>query len=177
MNESEVAAYLDRRLPASERGRIEGHLAECQDCRVEVIQSEQLMRRLGQPRRLLMGSGLVATAAALTLVLWPGAPAGKTTLRDGATSSTLVAYGPTGEVEPQGLRFVWADAPGVTTYRLIVSDEAGAPVWSGSVADTVGSLPDSVTLRRDRGYFWVVDALLADGTIHSTGLREFHILR
>jgi hypothetical protein len=33
----------------------------------------------------------------------------------------------------------------------------------------------SVTLKPDETYYWVVDALSAEGTTYSTGIREFRV--
>lgn len=178
MNEFEVAAYLDRRLPAPDRDRLERHLAGCEDCRQEVSEIHRILVRGRRRRRILVGGALLATAAALLLVVRPtlfaphgdiGAPP----IRDAGGSPTLIAYGPSGEAALRSLRFVWGAAPGVTTYRLTVSGEDGVTIWTGSVSDTTVFLPDSVRVQAGRRYFWIADALLQDGAARSTGLREF----
>ena len=133
-----------------------------------------LLRQAARPRRFILGAGLLAAAAALVLMVRPPAV---DPVRDGGAPATLVAYGPTGEAPLASLRFIWGAAPGVASYRLTVSGADGAPVWSGSVADTVAVLPDSVALRVDQRYLWVADALLEDGSSRSTGLREFRPMR
>ena len=170
VNEFEMAAYLDRRMDAADRARVEGHLAVCADCRKEMLEVRGLVRRTTRPRRMLIAATLLATAATLVLIV---RPATLDLQRDGDPQPTLVAYGPTGEVTLSSLRFVWAAAPGVASYRLTVSRADGAPVWSGSLSDTATVLPDSATLRVDQHYLWVADALLDDGSSRSTGLREF----
>lgn len=178
MNEFDIAAYLDRRVTVAERERIEGHLAGCDECRQEIAQSYRLIKRIGRPRRMLLTGSLLAVAAALVLMvrptlLTPGVEVTPGGMRDAGSGSGLVAYGPSGESPLASLRFVWSAAPGATTYRLTVSHSDGVPVWSGSAADTAVTLPDSVALRAGDTYFWVVDALLGDGSTRSTGLREF----
>ncbi len=170
MNEFEMAAYLDRRLSATDRDRVEGHLAGCADCREELLQVRSLLRRAARPRRLIVGASLLAAAATLVLIV---RPTGIDPVRGGGAPSTLTAYGPTGDAALSSLRFVWGAAPGAATYRLTVSGGDGVPVWSASVADTVMALPDSVTLQADRRYVWIADALLGDGSTRSTGLHEF----
>ena len=182
MNEFEVAAYLDRRLPASDRDRLERHLADCEDCRQEVSEIHRILVRGRRRRRILVGGVLLATAAALLLVVRPAVLAsrgaiGTLQVRDAGSSPTLIAYGPSGEAALRSLRFVWGAAPGVTTYRLTVSGDDGVPVWTASVSDTVMILPDSVRLQAGRRYLWIADALLQDGATRSTGLREFQPTR
>ncbi len=174
MNEFEMAAYVDRRLGPADRERVEGHLAECPSCRHEALEVRGLLRRAARPRRLLIGASLLAAAAALVLIV---RPATLEPVRDGGAASVLTAYGPTGDAALASLRFVWGAVPGVATYRLTVSGTDGAPVWSGSVADTAMALPDSVTLRADQRYFWITDALLHDGSTRSTGMHEFRPVR
>lgn len=174
IGEFEMATYLDRRLGAADRDRVEGHLAGCAECRQEMIQVQGLLGRSGRPRRLLLGAGLLAAAAALILIVLPASVG---PVRSGGAPSILTAYGPTGDVPLSSLRFVWGAAPGVATYRLTVSGVDGVPLWSGSVADTVMALPDSVRLQADQRYVWFADALLGDGSTRSTGLHEFRPVR
>jgi len=175
MDELEVAAYLDRRLPEDERSRLEGHLAGCRACREELIELELLRHRLRRPGRLAVAAAMAtAAAAAVVFVVWPGIGArDKEAIRGTQIGNALVAYGPIGETSLESIRFVWGAAPHATTYRLTVSNSGGIILWSGSAADTAAVLPDSVILRRGDSYAWMADALLEDGTTRSTGLREF----
>jgi hypothetical protein len=182
LDQSQVVAYLDRMVPRAERDRIEAHLAECAECRDEIVEARELMRQARRPRRLLINGGFVAVAAALLFVVWPslhgrGANPSSPTFRDGVTSSALVAYAPIGEASRADLRFVWKPDPDATTYRLTLTSEAGAPLWAQSGTDTSVILPDSIVLRRDERYFWIVDALLANGGTRSTGLQEFRRMK
>jgi len=174
MRDVEMAAYLDRRLSGPERARVEGHLAECAECRLEMREVRGLLDRSARPRRLMVGAGLLAAAASLFLVLRPTVVDPP---RGGGAPPALTAYGPTGEVPLAALRFVWGAAPGATAYRLTISGGNGVPVWSGSVADTVFVLPDSVPLGVDQQYVWIADALLGDGSSRSTGLHDFKPVR
>jgi len=77
-----VAAYLDRRLPDAETATVEAHIANCADCRSEVVALSEFLR----PRRLrrpLHYAGLAIAAAAVLLLFVspgslgiPGGPAG-----------------------------------------------------------------------------------------------------
>lgn len=182
MNDLQIAAYLDRGVSGTERDQIEAHLAECAECRRHVLDTDELMQRVRRPKRLVIGSALVAAAAALIIVAMPSLRRSDGTLenplyRDVPASSSLIAYGPTGESRVGSLRFVWSPAQGAMSYRLTVSRADGATLWTQSGRDTVAALPASVELRVGDRYFWVSDALLADGGSRSTGLREFTPIR
>jgi hypothetical protein len=177
MNEFEIAAYLDRRLSGPERERAESHLAGCAECRDEVAQAHQLLRRARRPKVLFI-AGIAAAAAVAVLVIGPGllrqsSITADSLIRGGAQASPVVAYGPIGEVPMTSLRFVWAAEPGATTYRLTVAQVDGTPVWTRSGSDTAVTLPDSISLTAGNRYVWVADALLTSGGSRSTGLREF----
>jgi Putative zinc-finger len=182
MNDLQIAAYIDRGLSRAERDEVEAHLAECAECRRHVSDTDALVQRVRGPKRLVIGGALVAAAAAVIIVAVPSFRRSDGTLenplyRDVAASSSLIAYGPTGESRVGSLRFVWSPAQGAMSYRLTVSRADGATVWTQSSRDTVAALPTSVTLHVGDRYFWVSDALLADGGSRSTGLREFTPIR
>ena len=179
LKDAEVAAYLDRGLSVDKRDRIEAHLAACAECRRDVREAQQLLKRVGpMGRASFLGGSIVAAAAVLLLIARLGPRpaeqiADTTIVRAENTASQLMVYGPTGEDKPvRGLRFVWGAASGALTYRLTVTRRDGETVWSRSGADTAVTLPDSVVLRSGQSYFWVADALLSDGTTRSTGIRE-----
>src|SRR5690348_2660631 len=52
LTEVEVAAYLSRELPASERERIEDHLARCDYCRESVVETQSAVNRSSRPTRV-----------------------------------------------------------------------------------------------------------------------------
>lgn len=87
----------------------------------------------------------------------------------------IVAYGPAGTVAAPNPRFVWGSVSGVASYRLTLTRLDGATVWSASTRDTLVALPDSIHLAAGQQYFWIADALLADGGVRTTGPREFQI--
>ena len=180
LTDADVAAYLDRGLSAVRRDRIEGHLAGCAECRLEVLEAQQLVKRVRPFRRAPVWAGSMAAAAAVALLVaklgsGPGRlPEITTPVRAYGGTSQLVVYGPTGEGMPaHRVSFVWGAAAAALTYRLTVTASDEAPVWSRSGPDTAVVLPDSIVLSPGRRYFWVADALLADGGTRSTGMREF----
>ena len=180
LTDADVAAYLDRGLRGTKRDRLEAHLAGCGECRREVLETQQLVKRVRPLRRAPVWAGSVAAAAAVVLLVaklgsGPGRlPETAHPVRVGGGMSQLVAYGPTGEdISTRGLRFVWGAAAGAVTYRFTVTGSDGVAVWSRSGIDTIVALPDSIVLHPGQRYFWVVDALFADGASRSTGMREF----
>jgi anti-sigma factor RsiW len=72
LRESEVVAYLSDDLMPAERERVESHLAECLECRREVIEVAEILttyRRRRTKRRLAyLGAILVLAALAALLV-------------------------------------------------------------------------------------------------------------
>lgn len=178
MNDLQIAAFLDRGLSDAEHDQVEGHLAECAECRRQVLETDALVQRVRRPRRLIAGTAVIAAAASLILVALPSIRGGvgsmKTPVyRDAAATASLLSYGPVGETRLKSVHFVWGAASGAMSYRLTVSRADGETIWTQSGRDTVAMLPASIVLRAGDRYFWVSDALLADGSSRSTGLREF----
>lgn len=179
LTDADIAAYLDRTLTGTERDRVEDHLAACPECRQHLLETKELLERVRRPRKMLIGGAVAAAAAVVFLVIRPdaGTTDQRALMRDEGTTAYLVAYGPIGAAARNGLRFVWSEAPAAQSYRLTVGRMDAGPIWSSSGTDTVDVLPDSVILRANERYYWVVDALLGDGSTRSTGLREFGVTR
>jgi hypothetical protein len=178
VTDTEIAAYLDRTLTTAERDRVEDHLAACPDCRQQLLETKELLERVRRPRNLLISGALAAAAVVVFFVVRADSDRTEGTLmRSDGAAAPLVAYGPLGTTASAGLRFVWSAAPARESYRLSVSRIDGQAVWSSSGTDTVATLPSSVVLRPNERYYWVVDALINDGTTRSTGLREFGVAR
>lgn len=188
LTNGEIAAYLDHKLSAADQARVEGHLAECEPCRAEVLEVAGLLESL--PRRTrwyVAGPAAAAVAAAVVLFLMfrPGeisgprppvmrgdqAPAGE------ATASIEVVTPAAGQtISPESLVFTWRAAGTDAHYRLTLTDEDGDIVWSTALSDTSYVLPPELVLQRGRVYFWYADALLPDGRSVTTGVREFRTL-
>jgi hypothetical protein len=73
------------------------------------------------------------------------------------------------------LTFVWGAVEPDARYRLTLSTDEGAEVWTATAPDTILSLPDGVTLNPGASYVWYVDALLMDGTSATTGTRKLTV--
>jgi anti-sigma factor RsiW len=68
-----LAAYIDNRLTARERERVEHHLSNCPDCRAEWQAAEQRLTTVAAGTRLVP-AGLLEKAAALGTPSAPAAP-------------------------------------------------------------------------------------------------------
>lgn len=174
LDSTEVAAYVDGRLDEAARTRVEAHLAECDECRREVVTVRRVVatarRRPGWPVWVTL-----AAAAALLLVVWPraadrGGP-GAPVVRDADPATAGVAVVTPDSVATVPLTFAWHPVPTATTYRVALTNPSGELIWSGATSDTVLAIPDSVALAAGRSYYYYVDALLADGTSITSGVR------
>ena len=176
----EIAAYVDRRLSGEARDRLEHHLAECAECRAVAARSRDVLHRTRRPKQILVGAGALAAAAALiVLVVQPARRAGDTAtepnFRAPAAEGALPAYHPVGAIAPGSLTFSWGSVGNAASYRLTVSGADGAALWTVSSSDTMAVLPDSVPIRTGQRNVWIVDALLLDGSVRSTGFKEFEL--
>ena len=174
----QVAAYVDGRLDAQEAARLEAHLAQCDECRNELIEVRRLLP--GTARRWRWPAvGALAAAAVLLLVLGRSVDRGdRSTVRggEGQPAAPAVMSPADGATLPTGTAwFLWRGVRGAAAYRFTLTDERGDQVWSTESADTALALPASVHLQRGHGYYWSVDVLLADGRSATTGFRGFRV--
>jgi len=186
LDSDQVAAYAGGRLNRDDRVAIESHLAECAACRREVADVQPLLRG-GRPRPLLIAAPLVAAAAAVLLIVFPGRrgnnPAlDSATLRPGSESegiTTLRAWSPAASatVPQAGLRFVWGTDGADALYEITVTDSAGLPLWQTRTPDTTLTPPDTLRLVPGETFHWWVDVLLRDARMATTGVHEFTIIR
>lgn len=176
MTEFEMAAYADQALGASDLERIEAHLADCRECRRELVEITDL--RPAQPERWLIRFAPLAAAAIIGLaILFRGSGTSpESGFRDPtltlAAPPTLVA--PLGEVEVPGI-LTWSSVPHASRYRITIFNEDGATVWEQQALDTVVQLPDSVPLSPGTPYFWKVAAQLDRGRWVSSELTRFSL--
>jgi len=194
LKESELAGFLDDDLTPAERASIESHLDACEACRVELIEVSRLVheepaaealdrKRASPPRsrwRIPIGIvGLAAAAVFATLLVWP-------TWNGGHEQPVLERFGSEGSVQLEArfpsagdavprdrLRFAWANH-GTASYRITLTAEDGALVWSGTVTDTVVTPPADLDLPPGRTFFWYVDAIDI-GIVARTGARAFTV--
>lgn len=179
-----VAAFAEQRLSAADRIRAESHLAECAECRADLLQVTDMIAASRRRRRAILAGPLLAAAAAVAAIMIsrpPSQPPDSTeVLRPAGAGTlerlnTLIALFPDsgGVVSRPGLRFTWQGDGPDAIYEVTVTDSSGLARWRARTPDTTIVLPDSVSLRTGTSYHWWVDVLLSDGRVASTGVREF----
>jgi hypothetical protein len=175
-----VAAYVDGRA-GGDAAKVEAHLAECADCRREVIEVRRLLS--GRTRRWGWSAVAVLAAAAVLLLVVgrPGglhAPVGSPT-RSGRTESlapAMLAPVEGATMPSSAARFVWHSVGGSAAYRLTLTDERGDVVWTTESSDTSVTPPSTLRLSAGRTYYLSVDVLLRDGRSATTGFHGFRIV-
>ena len=186
IREDVFAAYLDRSLSPAARASVDLHLAECAECRDELVTLSELARAVNRPRRTLRIGGVAAAiaAAVLVAVILPRQTSRLSSPDDERLRETSsIAPDRIAAVSPRdgtvlasdSVRFVWRRDSTDAGYRLVVSDTAGNVAWTVDTPDTSVVVPDSVRLERDRVYFWYVDAIGREGSTRTTPLRQFRI--
>jgi hypothetical protein len=178
----DVAAFLDRRLPTTERHGIEEHLAHCARCRAELAAVRKLVKSGPIPRQLTLRTGLAAAAVIAFLALTLGRLGSGGTEDRVRTTPSLTGTGSeliTGLQPADGdtvasarPALIWRSIGGEPAYRVTVTEETGKLVWTNTTTDTSVTPPPTLLFPR-KTYFWYVDALRADGRAASTGVRRF----
>lgn len=172
----DITAFVRRGPGPLEDPRV-AHLADCSECRREVLEVSRLLRQPALTR--VKAGGAIAAAAAIIVAAWlglrsepseidqeratPVAPAGAVRL--------ISPIGPTGRDAP--LTFSWHTVGNAVEYRLTLLDARGNMIWSSVTTDTVAALPIETSLVRGPSYYWYVDVLQSDGSSATSGSREF----
>ena len=151
----DVALHLDGRLSASEQSRVDQHLAECDECRAELVALSGVLRTTRRKTRWYLPVGAVAAAAVIALLLRPGSE-DQPDYREPAVTTTPAPVG----IAPRGTtsgvpRLVWTRVPHAERYRLTLFDSTGTVLWESQSTDTSIALPG---LRSGVRYFWQVQA-------------------
>lgn len=179
---AQVASYVDGTIQPSVRAAVQRHLATCEDCRAELVEVSRIMRSFPAARRARRHVWLpAAAAAAVVLVLaWPRAantPVG-TVHREEAVTTTVAPrpVTPIGAVASVS-ELVWSSVPYADRYHVRMFDGNGTVIWERETADTVATLPTSVSPRAEVSYFWKVEALTGFDRRAASGLVEFVVSR
>lgn len=178
----QVAGYVDRVLPDTERARIQAHLVTCPECRAEVAEAGRIIATLPRPRRIRRGVMVSAAgiAAMLLVFLWPRADRdlGNPLHRESSVTTTIApkVIAPIGGVESAD-RFVWSSVPHAGLYTLRIFDADGSVVWQGETPDTVLTPPPTLGLRFRRSYYWKVEAHTGFDRSAASELTEFSFRR
>jgi len=176
----DIAAYVEGRLSGTEQVSLEAHLTHCVECRDQATGAATLLR--GDARRRRWVAGGVAVAAAAVIVLFVSLPVEQDgpvpdVMRDGPSVEGLASVeavqpDPDQPVHPDSVAFAWRTVASDALYQLSVTDGAGGAVWETTTAETAVH-PPADTFESDQRYLWYVDALLPDGNVASTGVKEF----
>jgi hypothetical protein len=181
--DDDLAAYLDRRLEAPERDRLESHLSWCPDCRAQLTAASAVIRRRAAVRkRWATLAPLAAAAAAIVLLVvspegWPGgggAPAHRDAPSTSATAPIPIT--PRGAVTATAA-LVWHRLERAERYRGTLFDASGVVIWRAETGDTVITLPDSVRLEPGATYLWRVDARVGIDRWVQSDMLQFTVAR
>ena len=183
LSAEDLAAYHDRTLGVDWSAGVEAHLAECADCRGDLVAAR---RALASERSIRPGVmvPVIGLAAALLLgvpaLLHRRPPAPADSERGSPRAAIpieIIAPSENAHPSRDAIRFIWNGAGPRAQYRLTVTDSTGGSVWSAQTADTL-VVPDSAaTLSEGTAYFWFVDALRPDGRSRTSGTHRFTIPR
>jgi anti-sigma factor RsiW len=174
----EVSAYLSGTAEPAARARIEAHLADCAECTEELVAVRRLRRAPPtMSRRLAVVGAAAAAVIAVVLVGHRAGPAGPTPppVRGGGSDAVTTVSPADGTTLDAPPTFAWHPVSGATAYRISISRADGDSVWAASLRDTVVRAPEGVLTPTPDGYFWYVDALLADGRSLPGTAHEFRL--
>lgn len=175
----EVAGFLDGRASDAERERLEAHLADCAECRTELVEVGRLLRSLTRRGSWLILGAAAAAGIALLMVVptWLQRAETLDRVRAPATATTMAPrpIAPRGPVDAAS-QLLWSSVSHADRYRVAVFDHEGAIVWEAQTEDTLIALPDSVSLTVDSAYFWKVWARTALDRWGESSLIEFRLL-
>ena len=189
LDEETIAAVVDGTVKADARNTATQHLASCARCRGAVasvtrgLADPSVAREIaainGSGRRRVIRLVLPAVAAAAIVILLVGPRGTDDRGRHRAPTLTSAAaplpLAPVAAVaEARVLR--WSAVPGADRYRVTLFDAGGQLLYDAQLADTVATLPDSVTLIAGKSYVWSVDARIGWDRWASSRLTEFSVV-
>lgn len=177
-----IAAYIDRALDDITRRQFEDHLAECTECRAELVGAHRALRGRPLHRRPMVMGPVIAAAAIVLFMVMPRGPtsssappvlrAGSDTL-NGIQRVQAVRPAAGASIRADDRTFIWQTIAEGANYRMSLTQLDGAPMWSLETMDTSAVVPNSVDLEAGETYLWLVDALLTDGSQAKTEVRSF----
>jgi hypothetical protein len=162
---TDLAAYVDRTLSASERAEAEQHLAWCDACRSELREVGSALRTYSRtPRRRVWIGPAAAAAAIILLVAYPLSQ--RPTEEEPVHSDIPTEIeqrpelaDPASVVDPAGAHLLhWSRVDRADRYRVSIFDTSGSVVWRAETSDTSVALPASALGGSPGPYLWRVDA-------------------
>jgi anti-sigma factor RsiW len=166
-----LAGYLDGKLDVGRRDQVREHLAGCDHCRRTLTDVSRVLGSRRRSRRIRGGTAVAALAASIVLFVIRGPePARPAEILRGPAEGTALAVhmARLPQADSAGM-LVWGSAGSDARYRASVQDASGVELWAETTSDTLAALPASLEIQMDRPHFWVVDALLPDGSSRTTG--------
>ena len=180
-----LAAFLDQRLTPAEHGRVLAHFAECASCRREMTSVKRVLNTARKRPVIANGALAVLAAAALTIAFLPRLvsretgtpltpPSSERARQPDLTPRIEIIHPNDGAtVAKSRVELRWRSIGRDATYRVVVQDSAGVPVWEATIGDTVAAVPAGVRLGSAGVYFWSVDAQLIDGRTARARVHRF----
>jgi len=167
-----LAAFADGTLPLAERTTVESHLADCDECRADVIAAVRFARPRVRVRRWYLPA---AAAAAVLLALAIGRER-EPVMREPVITTTEapVALAPRGVVS-RPVRLAWTSVAFADRYRVTLFDDAGRAIYETQTRDTSTVVPDSIHLEPQQHYFWKMEAQTGWNRWVASELIEFAV--
>lgn len=165
-------------------------MAECADCRDDLVQARSLLesapplavkprpRRIPRVRTWLAAAGILAVAS-LPLLQRAARP------RDDAprfraaptVQSRIDVVGPDAQsVNAATIVFAWHPIDGASAYRVTMTDSSGTPLFTTVTTDTSVRPAAGTDVHRGKSYLWYVDGLTSGGRTLTSGVRSFTTL-
>lgn len=159
----DVALHLDGVLSRAEQARIEQHLADCDECRTELIALSRVLRSRPRRRRWVVPVGAAAAAAVALLLIGPRLSEAPSLPPPGSREPEVSVTPAPIPIAPRGataapIRLIWTRVAHAERYRLTVFDSTGSVIWESQTTDTSVALPGTTRLQPRVAYFWEVEA-------------------
>ena len=174
----EVAAYVDNGLVAAARARARSHLAECDECRGEVIAVARLARTRVRGRWTVLVPFAAAAALVLYFAPWQRPDSTAPLLREPGVT-TIVAPTP---IAPRGgvaalPALTWSSVPLADRYKVTLFDGDGSVLWETQTADTTAVVAPTVRIVVGVAHYWQVAARTDVGRWVASDLTSFTLSR
>lgn len=163
LTDVQLTQYLDGVATPEARARIDAHLAECAECRDEIVQTTEILASLRRAAWRPRGAALwlpTLAAAALVFILVRPAPREEppNAHREPPVTATILPriVAPNGAVDSVPM-LVWRSVPNADSYLARVFLADGSVLWEQTVTDTT-ALPRGVHFAPGVTYHLRVEA-------------------